>query len=69
MKQFTEFTQEDQKLICEAMRINNEGALSAMQGIYIDNSEEFKNVIQNMGKEAKEYMIEILKSSLPEEYR
>lgn len=69
MKEFATFSKEDQRLICEAMRINNDAALSALKGNYVDNSAEFKACLQNMSDDAKVYMIELLEQSLPEEYR
>ena len=37
MKQFTEFSKEDQNLIREAMRINNDTVLNALDGKIVDN--------------------------------
>jgi len=68
MKQFSEFSKEDQRLICEAMRINNDTMLNALDGKIVDNSDEFEACINNMSKDAKLFLIEILKGSLPEEY-
>ena len=69
MKDFSKFSKEDQKLICEALLSHNNAVISSMKGNYINNSEEFTNYIRNMSADAKEFMIETLKNSLPEEYR
>ena len=69
MKEFTEFSKEDQKLICEAMCINNEMLLFPMCGKVPPTSKEFEKCIQNMSFEATEFLIEELKKALPEEYR
>ena len=68
MKEFSQFSKEDQKLICEALSLHNEAITKAMKGDFIDNSEAFSKCTQNMTYEAKEYMIEILKRSLPKEH-
>ncbi len=69
MKEFTEFSKEDQRLICEAMCINNEMALNPMIGKVPPTQEDFVNCIKNMSFEATEFLIEELKKWLPAEYR
>jgi hypothetical protein len=69
MTQFTEFSKEDQRMICEAMSINNEMMLNPMIGEVPPTSEDFRNCIKNMSMEATEYRIEELKKGLPEKYR
>jgi len=69
MKEFNEFSKEDQKLICEAMWMNNDTALNALKGNVVDHSTEFKSCIQNMSNDAKTHLITLLEKSLPEEYR
>jgi hypothetical protein len=69
MKEFSTFSKEDQRLICEAMLLNNDAALNALNGNFVNNATEFKACIQNMSYDAKMYMIELLEKSLPEEYR
>jgi len=69
MKEFREFSKEDQKLICEALQINNEMMLFPMFGKKAPSQDEFVSKIENMSYEAKEYLAETLKNSLPEEYR
>lgn len=69
MKEFTTFSKEDQRLICEVRRLQNEAAISALTGKIVDNSAEFEACVKNMSYEARLYMIELLENSLPEEYR
>jgi len=69
MKQFNELSKDDQRLICEVMRLQNEAALSALDGFRVDNSEEIESNFKNMSYDAKLHTIEILKNSLPEQYR
>lgn len=69
MKEFKDFSIDDKRLICEAMQIQNKAALAAIEGLFINTDEEFENVIKNMSYEAKEYMIELIKSTLPDEYK
>jgi len=69
MKEFSEFEKEDQRLICEAMRINNELVLNPMIGKVPPTHGDFMRCIENMSFEAKEFLIEELKKGLPEEYR
>jgi len=69
MKQFNELSKDDQRLICEVMRLQNEAALSALDGCRVDNSEEIESNFKNMSYDAKLHTIEILKNSLPEQYR
>ena len=65
MKEFSELSKEDQKLICEAMSIHNEVMSSIIKGVYVNKDEELKNKCKNMSNDAKEYMIEILTQHLP----
>lgn len=69
MKQFNELSKEDQELILEVMRLQNEAARSALDGGWVDNSEEIKSKFRNMSHDAKLHTIEILENSLPEQYR
>jgi len=68
MKEFAEFSKEDQKLICAAMGINNAMVLNPMIGKVPPSREAFVSCIQNMSFEAKEFLIEELKKGIPDEY-
>lgn len=69
MKEFNELSKEDQKLICEAMKLHSEAMQNIIDGIHIDNSEEFRSKLETMSSDAREHMIEFLKGYLPKEYK
>lgn len=69
MKQFSEFSKEDQKLICEALQINNGMRLASILHTKAPTQEQFVDCLCNMSYEAKEYLADTLKNSLPKEYR
>ena len=69
MKEFSEFDKEDQKSICEALCIHNKMIINPLIGIVPPNQKEFEYSITNMSKEATEYLIDVLKKSLPNGYK
>lgn len=64
MKQFNELSKDDQRLICEVMRLRNEAALSIINGRWIDNSGEIDYNIRSMSGMTEMYnLIEDIKQA------
>lgn len=62
MKEFSEFSKGDQKLIAEALGEHNK----MISGV--EDNGRFEFCIQNMTGEAREFLLEKLKCTLPAEF-
>lgn len=69
MKEFNQFSKEDQKSICEALLIHNEMVLFPRIGRKAPSQDEFVSKLENMSCEALAFLAETLENALPEKYR